>query len=69
MYFVNQGKVLNDRKTIEENSVETGTTIEMSLRKNRRDEKRRADGNVRDRRHKEKEAESNEWKQAVGTQR
>ena len=31
MYLVNQGKVLNDGKTIENNS-EVGTTIEMSLR-------------------------------------
>ena len=32
MHLASQGKVLNDKKTIEENSVEAGTTIEMSLR-------------------------------------
>ena len=32
MYFLNQGKVLNDKKTIEESNTEAGATIEMSLR-------------------------------------
>ena len=31
MYLVNQGKALNDKKTIEENSIEAGTTIATSL--------------------------------------
>ena len=35
MYFVNQGKVLNDKRTIEANNTEAGTTIEMPLRKMR----------------------------------
>ena len=29
-YFVNQGKVLNDKKTIEESNFEAVATIEMS---------------------------------------
>ena len=33
MYLVSQGKVLNDKKTIEESNIEASTTIEMSLRK------------------------------------
>ena len=33
MYLVSQGKVLNDKKTIEGSNIEAGTTIEMSLRK------------------------------------
>ena len=36
MYFASQGKVLNDKKTIEENNAETETTIEMSWRIMRR---------------------------------
>ena len=32
MYFASQGKVSNDKTTIEENNIEAGTTIEMSLR-------------------------------------
>ena len=32
LYLVNQGKVLNDKKTIEESNIEAGATIEMSLR-------------------------------------
>ena len=32
MYLVHQGKVMNERKTIEENNIGTETTIEMSLR-------------------------------------
>ena len=32
MYLASQGKVLNDKTTIEENNIEAGTTIEMSLR-------------------------------------
>ena len=31
LYLVNQGKVLNDKKTMEESSFEAGATIEMSL--------------------------------------
>ena len=32
IYLVNQGKVLKDKKTIEESIIEAGATIEMSLR-------------------------------------
>ena len=32
MYFVHQGKVMNEKKTKEENNIGTETTIEMSLR-------------------------------------
>ena len=32
MYLAHQGKVLNDKKTKEENNVGTETTIELSLR-------------------------------------
>ena len=32
LYLVNQGKVLKDKKTIEESNIEAGATIEMSLR-------------------------------------
>ena len=31
-YLTHQGKVLNDKKTIEESDIEAETTIEMSLR-------------------------------------
>ena len=31
-YLVHQGKVLNDKKTIEENNIGTEATIEMCLR-------------------------------------
>ena len=31
-YLVHQGKVLNDKKTIEENNIGAEVTIEMSLR-------------------------------------
>ena len=31
-YFVHHGKVLNEKRTIEENNIGTETTIEMSLR-------------------------------------
>ena len=68
-YFANQGKVLYDRKIIEENNIGAEATIEMSLRIMGGMKKRRADGNIRDRRgRQEKEAERNEWKQAVATQ-
>ena len=30
MYPASQGKVLNDKKTIKENNIEAGTTIQMS---------------------------------------
>ena len=33
MYLVHQGKVMNEKKTIEENNIGTETTIEMSLRR------------------------------------
>ena len=32
MYFVNQGKVLNEKKTIEENNIGIDTTVVKSLR-------------------------------------
>ena len=32
MYLVNQGKVLNEKKTIEENNIGIDTTVVMSLR-------------------------------------
>ena len=32
MHLVSEGKVLNYKKTMEENNIEAGTTIEMSLR-------------------------------------
>ena len=32
MYLVNQGKVLNEKKTIEEHNIRNGTTVVMSLR-------------------------------------
>ena len=31
-YLVHQGKVMNEKKTIEENNIGAETTIEMSLR-------------------------------------
>ena len=31
LYLANQGKMLNDKKTMEESNIETGATIEMSL--------------------------------------
>ena len=31
-YLVHQGKVMNEKKTMEENNIGTETTIEMSLR-------------------------------------
>ena len=38
-YFVHQGKVMNEKKTIEENNSGTEATLEMSLRLLRRMEK------------------------------
>ena len=69
MYLVSQGKVLNDKKTLEENNIEAGTTIEMSMRIMGEMQKRRAEGNNRDRRgSKEKEADGNVREQAVAAQ-
>ena len=46
MYLANQGKVLNNKKTIEESNIEAGATIEKSLRIMGVMEKRRASGNI-----------------------
>ena len=38
-YHTHQGKVLNDKKTVEESKIEAETTIEMSLKKEEKKEK------------------------------
>ena len=40
LFLANHGKVLNNKKPIEESNIEAGATIEMSLREKESDEKR-----------------------------
>ena len=54
MYLVNQGKMLNDKKTIEEHNIGTETTNEMFVRVLGGMEKRRIDEHNRGRRRKRK---------------
>ena len=49
-YLVHQGKVLNEKRTIEENNIGTETTIDMSLETAGRNGKERTDGHTRIRR-------------------
>ena len=60
-YLVHQGKVLNDKKTAEENNIGAEATIEMSLREDQKEWKNemRDSFESEEERRKEKEAGGN----------